>query len=110
MEVEQGGTGAGTVIVVTMRTMGVETIYRMTVTEPEPGRVLVEEDAEAGVRSTFTVEGLDGGQRSRVTIATEWKRNPGCTGFMERLINPAIARPLYKRELEQLNEQAQKVK
>jgi hypothetical protein len=108
MTVEAGGQGAGTIIRVTIRVMGTETVYRMNVTEPEPGRVIQEEDETAGVCTTFTIDPLDGGKRSRVTIATEWKRKPGFAGFMERLLTPAITRPLYKRELEQLNAQAQK--
>src|SRR5712672_1477568 len=42
LTVERGGVGAGTIIRFRMRIGGVEREYRATVTEPEPGRVLVE--------------------------------------------------------------------
>lgn len=103
MVVEQGGTGAGTVIRVTMRVMGMQQVLRMTVSEPEPGRVIQEENE--GVVTTFTVTPLEGGTRSRVTIASTWRR-PGFAGFVERLINPRVARGLYRRELELLAAEA----
>lgn len=104
MVVEQGGTGAGTVIRVTMRVMGMQQILRMTVSEPEPGRVIQEENES--VVTTFTVAPLDGGTRSQVTIASTWRR-PGLAGFVDRLINPRVARGLYRRELEQLAAEAE---
>ncbi len=100
--VEEGGQGAGTVIRVVMNVLGIQQTLRMHVTEPEPGRVLAEEDPTTGVHTTFTVTPLEGGTRSLVQIATEWKPKPGVTGLMERLLNPAIARRIYKKELEQL--------
>jgi hypothetical protein len=100
--VEQGGQGAGTVIRVGMKALGVVVNYRLTVSEPQPGRVLREEDPAAGVVTTFTVSPLDGGRRSQVEIATEWKPKPGFAGLMERLINPMVARRIYKQELDLL--------
>lgn len=97
--VEKGGTGAGTVIRVGMKVMGTTRTMVMTVTEPEPGRVLQEEDLASGVRTTFTVIPLDGSTRCEVTIATVWQPKPGLQGLIERWLNPAIARPLYKKEL-----------
>jgi hypothetical protein len=85
-----------------MNVMGVEKVYHMTVSEPKPGRVLVETDDEAGVTTTFTVESIDGGARSRVTIATESIAAPGVSGVMERLMNPPIARRIYRKELQNL--------
>jgi hypothetical protein len=108
LEVEQGGQGAGTIIRVAMEVMGVKRRYRMEVSEPEPGRVLVEHDPGAGVRTTFTVAPLDGGHRSLVTIATETKTAGGLQGLMERLINPSITRRIYRQELQQLAEYVQR--
>ena len=101
--VEQGGIGAGTVIVAHMNVYGAKRSYRLAVTEPQPGRVLVESDAAAGMSTTFTVEPLDGGARSRVTIATTAQPAPGIAGWLERLVNPTITRRIYGDELEQLN-------
>ena len=102
--VEKGGRGAGTVVRVHMEVLGVEQHYRMLVSEPEPGRVLVEHDPEAGVTTTFTVAPLNGGERSLVTIATASRPNPGLRGVIERLVNPPVARRIYKQELRQLAE------
>jgi hypothetical protein len=102
--VEKGGTGAGTIIKVRMNVLGVERVYQMTVSEPEPGRVLVEADTQAGVVTTFTVDSLEGGKRSRVTIATAARTSPGFQGLVERAINPTITRRIYREQLQRLSE------
>ncbi|MCI0395068.1 MAG: SRPBCC family protein [Chloroflexi bacterium] len=104
LTVEEGGQGAGTVMRVRMKVMGVEVAYHLVVSEPEPGRVLVETDEAAGVVTTFTVEPLNGGQQSRVTIATDMRASPGLRGFMEKLMNPPVTRRIYRQELENLAE------
>lgn len=103
--VEEGGVGAGTVVRTTMQVMGSTQTLRLTVSEPEPGRVIQEENAH--LITTFTVEPLDGGSRSQVTIATTWRR-PGLAGWIERRINPGPARALYRRELDLLAAEAEK--
>lgn len=102
VKVEHGGEGAGTVILVRMKVMGVERVFRMEVTEPEPGRVLVETDHVAGVVTTFTVDGLNEGKQSRVTIASDSRPSAGLAGWMEKRISPPITRRIYKKELQQL--------
>lgn len=99
--VEEGGQGAGTVIRVAMEVMGVKQQYRMIVSEPQPGRVLVEEDKDAGVVTTFSVNPLSE-ERSFVSIATASRPSPGIKGAIERLINPPVARRIYQKELQQL--------
>ena len=64
------GVGAGTVIRVDMRVLGRPQTFRAVVTEPEPGRVLVETN-DNGYVTTFTVEPRAEGQHAYVTIATE---------------------------------------
>lgn len=103
LRVEEGGVGAGTVVVADMDVYGTKRTFRLVVSEPQPGRVLVESDAAAGLVTTFTVEPLDGGARSRVTIASDTQPSPGLQGWIERLINPAITRRIYRAELKQLN-------
>jgi uncharacterized protein YndB with AHSA1/START domain len=102
MEVIEGGYGAGTVITVRMNVFGTEVTYQMTVSEPEPGRILQEEDASAGVATTFTVDPVDDGGRSRVTISTTAVTAPGLRGWLEKLLNPVITRRIYREELERL--------
>jgi hypothetical protein len=102
--VEAGGRGAGTVIRFSMHVLGTERAFREVVSEPQPGRVLVEADEAAGVTTTFQVEPLDGGKRSRVTITTETRIPPGLRGVVERLVSPRVLRGIYQRELRQLED------
>ena len=102
MVVTAGGQGEGTVITVAMNVFGAKILYEMSVSEPEPGRILVEEDKSAGVVTSFTIDPVNGGDRSRVTIATEAKTAPGFRGFLEEIINPIIIRRIYRQELSQL--------
>lgn len=104
LQVEQGGQGAGTIVRTRMVVMGVERIFKLTVSEPEPGRVLKEVDEQAGVVTVFTVEPIHGGQHARVTIATDARASPGLMGVMEKLLNPPLTRRIYKQELQQLAE------
>lgn len=101
LDVEEGGVGAGTRIRVTMRVMGRPRVLRMLVGEPEPGRVLVEEDVDTGDVTTFTVRPR-GDAACEVEIATTWKAKPGVAGWLERMFNPRVAGPLYEKELENL--------
>lgn len=102
IEVTEGGRGAGTKLTTTMNVYGTKAVYHLTVTEPEPGRVLLEEDPAAGIATTFTVEPLDDGAGSRVTIATTARSSGGLRGRLERVMNPAIMERIYREELELL--------
>lgn len=99
--VESGGTGAGTVFAVQSRQgTGMRTL-RMRVSEPHPGRLLMESDTESDLVSTFAVEPVDGGRKSRVTITTRWTRG-GVRGWIERMLLPLAARPIYRQEIANL--------
>lgn len=101
LEVEQGGRGAGTVIRFQMRVLGRTRVLRAAVTEPEPGRVLVETDTGGGGPvTTFVVE--PEGTGSRVTFRTELTSAGGPLGALERFVLRRILRRVYARELEQL--------
>lgn len=102
LKVEAGGQGAGTIFRVRTRALGQEREYRMEVEEPEPGRVLVERDAAAGVVTTFTVTPLPDGNGTQVQIATDLKGSSGLTGLVEQLITPPVMRHIYRAELRQL--------
>ncbi len=110
LTVEQGGQGAGTVIRFGMNVMGVQRVFRGVVSESEPGRVLVETYPEAGAVTTFTVEPLQGGTHSRVTIATAVEASPGVMGLAEKMMNPPILRRIFKKELRQLADYARSKK
>ena len=104
LTVEEGGQGEGTVVRVGMKVMGVEAHYRITVTEPEPGRILKEADETAGVSTTFTVDALESGAQSRLTISSSMRTSPGIKGLLERLFTPMITRRIYMKELQQIDD------
>jgi hypothetical protein len=99
LKVERGGIGAGTLIRFRLHGFGPPREVRAEVTEPEPGRVLEERDAETGAVTRFTVE--RDGPRCRVTITTAWS-TPGFRGHVERLLAPPLLRRVYAEELARL--------
>lgn len=101
LEVEEGGQGAGTIFKAGLQLLGQKQSFRMRVTEPEPGRVLMETDFNTDLVTTFTVIPGESGS-SEVTIATTFQARPGLRGFMERLIIPGLLRRIYRQELQQL--------
>ena len=105
LAVEQGGTGAGTVIRVQMRVLGRLQAFRAVITEPEPGRVLVETN-DNGYVTTFTVDPRAERQQAYVTIATEMTGRAGILGALERWFVSRLLRPVYVKELAQLAEVA----
>jgi hypothetical protein len=103
--VERGGRGAGTVFTVELREGPRTRKMRMNVTEPQPGRVLMESDQDSDLVTTFTVEPSDGGRDSRVTITTRWTRG-GLRGWLERTFGPALMRPVFRAELRNVEQLA----
>ena len=103
LAVEEGGIGEGTVIRVEMKVLGRVQSYRAQVTEPEPGRRLVETN-DTGYVTTFVVDPTGDG-RSMVTIATRSTRR-GILPALERQLVARLLRPVYRRELELLARQA----
>lgn len=102
MTVEAGGIGAGTVITFQMRLLGQLQTFHAAITEPEPGRVLVETNAARGVVTTFTVEPRDGGRRAQVTLTTDSTVHDGVLGAVEGWLAGQLLRPIYVKELAQL--------
>jgi hypothetical protein len=104
LTVEKGGQGAGTVVRTQVQMMGVKTDYHLVVTEPEPGRVLAERDEKLGVYTTFTVEPLEGGRKTHLTIASDWTPKPGIMGWLERISMPIAMQKLYTEEIERVRQ------
>jgi hypothetical protein len=103
LTVEQGGTGAGTVIRFQMSVLGRKQTFRAAITEPEPGRVLVETYLDSnGAVTTFTVNPGSAPADSQVTISTEIPVRAGFLGKIERTLTTLLLRPLYVKELENL--------
>ena len=106
MEVEQGGRGAGTIVRFRMRALGIERWPRGFVTEPEPGRVLVERYPDDDTVTTFTVDPDPANGGSRVTFETEGPARDGLAGALERWMTVALLRRIYREELARLAEYA----
>lgn len=95
--VESGGVGAGTRIRFEILIGGRLRKLRAVVSEPDPGRVLVESDPDGGGATTFTVTPL-GPDACQVHILTEWSAS-GLRGWIESVLAPRMLEPLYREEL-----------
>ena len=102
LDVEQGGTGEGTVIRFQMRILGRTRTFRAAITEPEPGRVLAETDLDTGAVTTFTIVPVEDGRKSRVIITTHLETRGGLLGGAERFLVTRLLRPVYRREIERI--------
>jgi hypothetical protein len=100
IQVEEGGVGAGTRIHVRMRVMGTTVTVHHIVSEPEPGRVLVESDTDGFSVTTFTVDPIDSGRGSMLTITTDFNaRRGGIMGRIERYLTRRVLTRIYVKEL-----------
>jgi uncharacterized protein YndB with AHSA1/START domain len=102
-QVVAGGMGEGTVVTFQLAAGGRRRDFRQTVTEPEPGRRMVETDANSSSVTTFVVDPADGGRSSRVTITTQWNGAGGVGGFFERMFAPRVMRGIYADEIRRLD-------
>ena len=100
-QVVEGGVGAGSVTTFAVTAGGRTRNYRMRVTEPVPGRTLVESDANSSLVTTFNVEPQGG--KSLVSISTSWDGAGGVGGFFEKTFAPKAMRRIYLDELDRLN-------
>lgn len=101
--VEQGGVGAGTVIGLQVSLLGRKQKLRAAITEPEPGRVLVETYLDGnGAVTTFTVSPGRAPADSNVTISTVLPVRAGLRGIIERKFSTLLLRPMYRTQLENL--------
>lgn len=100
LTVERGGIGAGTVIRFDVKMLGTKTTFRAEITEPEPGRVLVETNVLGSDSVTrFVVDPGMSPDESTVTIHTELRVRPGIAGAIERFLTKRLLRPMYEEEL-----------
>ncbi|MCK6626246.1 MAG: SRPBCC family protein [Anaerolineae bacterium] len=107
LEVEEGGIGAGTRFRMQMRAFGKTQTAQAVVTEPEPGRVLVETIPEAGIVTTFVVMPAGNGQQARTTFSTDLKAPRGLLAPLERWMTRRFLEQTYRRELQLLDAFAQ---
>lgn len=102
LTVEEGGYGAGTVLVVKARFGGRVRAMRGVVTEPEPGRLLVETYPDDRIVTSFRVVAERGGDASRVTIASVFPRRWGPVGWAEERVLRRLLEPVYAEELDRV--------
>src|SRR6188474_1987851 len=102
LEVEQGGYGAGTIINFQMQLMGRIQSFHSTITEPEPGHILVETERNTGAITTFTVDPRLNGQEAFVTITTTTNIPNGIIGKIQGWLTTQLLRPIYLKELDQI--------
>ena len=95
LDVEEGGTGAGTIVNFKMRVLGRTQSFRSLITEPEPGRTLLEMDLNSGVSTRFEVLPLEAGPRTLVTISTVLRNR----GYLEGLLAKWLLQRIYRQEL-----------
>ena len=102
--VQQGGTGAGTVLTFEMIAFGKARPTRCEVSEPEPGRVLSEWYPDTGIRTNFIIEPRDDGRACEVTFETHVPRRGGLAGALfggiERALTTSFLHKVYAEELE----------
>ncbi|HZP47201.1 MAG TPA: SRPBCC family protein [Vicinamibacterales bacterium] len=107
MRVEEGGVGAGTRIGFDVTVLGQTQHFIALVTEPEPGRVLVEKNVEPTESvTTFVVDPDSGGRAANVTIRTELSSRRGLAGRVERYMTAKVLQSMYLAELNTLAERA----
>lgn len=103
LDVEEGGFGEGTIINFKMRLLGQTQSFRSLITEPEPGRRLVETDIRSETPTSFLVLPAGNDHRSRVTISTEFVgRN-----IVESLIAKKLLQRVYREELDNIERLAE---
>ena len=103
LEVEEGGFGAGTIVNFAMRILGQTQSFHSLITEPEPGRLLVETDIKSGIATSFHIVPIEKEGQTRVSISTELKgRN-----FLEAWIAKLVLQKIYRLELELLAQVAE---
>jgi uncharacterized protein YndB with AHSA1/START domain len=100
LAVEEGGYGAGTTVLVTGRFAGRTRAIRGHVTEPEPGRLLVESYPEERMVTSFRVAPEPGGEASFVTISTRFPRRWGPAGWLEERVVRRLLSRVYAEELD----------
>jgi len=100
--VDEGGVGAGSVVSFKIKFAGGVRELRMHVTEPEPGRTLVQTDTGgSGLVTTFTV--TPQGDQALLNITSSFDGESGVAGFVERIIAPRRLHHIYVKELARID-------
>jgi len=104
LEVLKGGKGQGTVFRLNMNVMGNRSLLEFSLTEPEPGRIVQEQDDKAGVVTIWKLSPNEKGDKCLIQLTTKFRSKPGIVGILERLFIPPVIRSIYRQELDNINE------
>lgn len=102
LEIESGGQGDGTVFRYRVRAYGIERTARAVVSEPEPGRVLVERETTSSLVTTFAVTPAMNGDQAHVQIAAHWEPAPTLWGRFQQIFYPTVLKNIFTQELNAL--------
>lgn len=97
--VEKGGHGNGTMLRYRLLAARRERPYHMSVQEPVKGQVITERDLNSSLVTTWKVASVDGGQKTRVSVESEWMGGRGIKGFFESTFAPIGLHRIYGRML-----------
>jgi hypothetical protein len=100
-EILRGGVGAGTELQYVITVGGRPRTIRAVVSEPDPGRSLLE--SAPGVETWMTVEPSANGTRVRFETVLD---EPGVAGVMSRIFAARLLAPVYRDELARIEEYA----
>ncbi|HEX7058206.1 MAG TPA: SRPBCC family protein, partial [Bacilli bacterium] len=103
LDVLEGGKGAGTVFRLTMKVMGSRSSLIMTLSEPEPGRIVQEQDQSAGVTTIWKLI-PESGDGCILRLTSQFPKKPGFAGWAERHVTSSLLRSIYNRELQNMDE------
>ena len=98
LDVEEGGFGEGTIVRFQMRLLGQTQTFRALITEPQPGRTLLETDIDSGVVTRFSISPANSQDLAEVTISTELKG----LGLVAGLMAKTMLQKVYHEELDLL--------
>jgi hypothetical protein len=99
LNVDEGGLGAGTKFTAGMNIYGNKSVLVAKVSEPEPGRLIVERDDEDRIVTSFIMAPVENGQKTLTTLKTVAKTSGGFQGLIERFMMPSVLKMIYKKEL-----------
>ncbi len=99
LEVEAGGYGAGTIIRFRARAFGIERPARSIISEPEPGRVLMETEMISHIVTTYTLTPQSEG-KTMLQIASQWQSSRNPFVALQQAFYPKLMRSMDAKELE----------
>jgi uncharacterized protein YndB with AHSA1/START domain len=104
--VEEGGSGAGTVVSYRLRAARRTRGYTVEVAEPTPGASLIERDRDSSLVTTWLLAPTASGTATDLRLSTAWEGGGGIGGFFERTFAPRGLRRIHGELLDRLRRAA----